>query len=682
MFRYPTRSAGVLLAAAGLGLAAPGGAVAQVSSAEALVAETENFQIFCIRSERCAASTIPAPDRAAAAEGLAELQAARGWLEGMGFPVARENLDAGTDDKKALRLQVDGEAVGKSCGEMTVACFRLDPLNRGSLYMPVEHVSDAGDGETLVHEYVHALQAPRDPGGAEWINEAVATAIGSAWLRKRTGQTQVYEPLYSMVLDREFHDGQDDPGYGKWDYLIDLGHKIGSPDGVGWLAQGAVMDAAANPALRDGNGMSLFYDAGVTGGQTFDKFFPEYVARFNNVEEGPADPDRTGRFMYYGDIARHSLSVPYTDARHEERFEGSAVAFSAHPMLLSLDVTPTPERPEAENILVAEVTVKGGDAEGDLRLVREHRLAPEKLRDALLIDGNDAPDELGFFRIAYTPPPDSDGRASFGLNVVTRPVSFIPPVCIQAGVPARFELDGVGDLMPENWRLRVDNGTAEGAVVTPARAGTVNIEVEIDSPVTRRETGIDPVQPKRTRVDLGSFDVAGSDCMVRLSMGDAVLTYVVQGEYTEFAAATGEAIYFSETDMALWQGGGWMQVPPMAKGMIMGQMRQNNLALRMENSDAQDNEGIFFARMPLIFSQRFAWSNLKGAMAPGGGRPELKAAPCPDGGNGCRSTVFDMEGHPIPVVFDAQRRPATVTFDGEQLHFSYGSWPVRRPPGW
>jgi len=60
----------------------------------------------------------------------------------------------------------------------------------------------------------------------------------------------------------------------------------------------------------------------------------------------------------------------------------------------------------------------------------------------------------------------------------------------------------------------------------------------------------------------------------------------------------------------------------------------------------------------------------------------LKAAPCPDGGNGCRSTVFDMEGHPIPVVFDAQRRPATVTFDGEQLHFSYGSWPVRRPPGW
>ncbi|MBI6630763.1 hypothetical protein [Pontibaca salina] len=86
-------------------------------------------------------------------------------------------------------------------------------LDKGRVILPVEYVDGLADGGTLVHEYVHTLQASRDDEGAHWLNEMVATAIGSAWVRKRTGQDEVYEPKYSMVLDREFWAENDNPGY-------------------------------------------------------------------------------------------------------------------------------------------------------------------------------------------------------------------------------------------------------------------------------------------------------------------------------------------------------------------------------------------------------------------------------------------------------------------------------------
>lgn len=679
--RFPFFSGTVLLMAVAM-VAHPPGARAEAPLAEALVAETTNFQLVCIERGRCAAATIPAADRAAAQMGLAELEKARDWLGGMGFPIDRENLDAGADGKKALRLQVNGAAIGKDCGPMASACHRMDPLYRGSLYLPAENISQIGNGKTLVHEYVHALQPAQNPERAIWINEAVATAIAGAWLRKRTGQSEVYEPQYSMVLDREFYDGEDDPGYGKWDYLIQLGYEIGSPDGIGWLAQQPVIDVAANRALRQGNGMGLFYDAGVTGGRTFDKFFPEYVARFNNVETDIEQPGRTGKYLYYGDISKHGVTVPFTDSSFTTQFDGTAAAFSAHPMLLSLNVTASPDRLATDNILLAQIDVTGAKAQDDLRLIREHRLAPEQLRDALLIDGNAPPKELGFFRVAYTPKPEVEAPTDFKLRVATHPVSFEPPTCFQAGKPAEFTLDGIDDMHPDNWRLRVDNGQAKGAIVTPARAGKIKIEVEIDSPITRRETGIDPVAPQRSRVELGTFDVSGSDCMVRLIAGKAVATYVAQGDFTEFAAPSGEAVYFSASDLALWERGNWRAVPAMAKGMILGKMKKNNVALRLEFPGAHEEEGDFISRMPLILTQRFAWSHLRNVLAPDGGKPQRQAAPCPDGSNGCRSTVIAMDGNPLPVVFDSQGRPVMITFQGEQVRFEYGNWPVRRPPRW
>ncbi|WP_336097755.1 hypothetical protein [Roseovarius sp. CH_XMU1461] len=658
--------------------------LAQASPEAAIVTESESFQLFCVSDGLCDAESLDAETRGQARATLKELQAARGWMAELGFPVARENLEAAQDGRKGLRFVREDAPSDVGCSEGSAACFRLNPLNKGRLNLPVRAVGDSDSVDTLVHEYVHAVQPARDPGALIWINEAVATAVAAAWTRKQGGAPGVYEPKYHMVLDREFHDGQDDPGYGKWDYLISLGEAIGSADGVGWLAEPEILDASTNAGLRGGTGMSLFYDTRLTGGQSFDQFFPRYVARFNNVEPTQETQlGRTSRYLYYGDIARHEFSLASPREAKEVALEGRATGFAAHPMLVSLEVAATPDSLPSENVFVADLWLAGALEKSDLSLIREHRLAPERHRDALLVDGNAPPPELGFFRVAYTPAPDrAAGAAKFLLKIGTRPVDFTPPDCFQAGQAGAFLVDGFGDLAPGNWRLHSDNGTVEGLVVTPARAGKITVSLDIDSPVTRGETGITPKRPKRSRVALGTFDVAAEDCMVRLTMGPAVFTYVARGSYTEIIAPGGEAMYFGAQDLAAWQGGHWVNVPAMAKGMILGKMKQGSAGLVFDYPGAHDAEGDFMSQMPRIWAERFSWSRLRKAAAPDGGSPKRRAAPCPDGGTGCRETVIAMDGHEVPVLFDAQGRPRRVVFDGQDVLFDYGSFPARRPPGW
>jgi hypothetical protein len=45
-------------------------------------------------------------------------------------------------------------------------------------------------------------------------------------------------------------------------------------------------------------------------------------------------------------------------------------------------------------------------------------------------------------------------------------------------------------------------------------------------------------------------------------------------------------------------------------------------------------------------------------------------------------TTLSMDGHAVPIFFDAQRRPVRVTLNGENVDFEYGTWQIRRPPGW
>ena len=540
-------------------------------------------------------------------------------------------------------------------------------------------MADMADDGTIVHEYVHGLQPALDPGAVKWINEMVAEAIGTAWVMKNGGASGVYEPNYSMVLDREFYDGKDDPGYGKWDYALEVGRRLGSRDAVAYLAQDGILDASRKGYATAMDAMKIWHDTALVRSATFDKVFPDYVARFNNVEEGGGGLDRTGRYFYYGAIARHDVEVTGAGAPFETELDGEAKAFAAHPMLLSLKVETADGSDPADNVMVADVEVVGGG--DDLTLVREPRRAREKTRDYFMLDGNAPPEELGFFRVAHTPPPDEDAAATFGLKVTTRPVSFDPPACLQAGQPGEMVVRGLDGMPADNWRLEVDNGTVDDLTITPARAGEVTVTLEIDSPITRRETGLDPKAPENTRVELGSYDVAADDCMMRLEIGPVAITYVSDGSFTEFRTDSGESMYFAATDLALWDGG-WQHVPAQAKAMIVSGMKRNNAMLRLDYPGAHDDEGDFMSQMPKIWSERFSWANLKNVRAMDGGTPKRRPVACPDGGSGCSGTTFSMDGNAVPVVFDAQRRPRLVTFDGHDVVFRYGTFDVRRPPGW
>ena len=528
----------------------PANAEQPVKVEDAIVAETEDFQIFCYTNKKCPASKVPKTQQRAAQRGLNELQKAREWLSGMGFDVSNAHMDSGRDGKKALRLQFDRTQHERNCNEMAAACRMLDHLDQGRVILPFENVGSLADGGTLVHEYVHTLQPARRDENVHWLNEMIATAIGSAWVRKRTGSSEIYEPKYSMVLDREFSDGNDDPGYGKWDYAIALGEKIGSQDGVAYLAQDQFVNAANNLEFRNGNSMALFYNKALVKSATFETFFPEYVSRFNNVEyggpetvvlDGEEKTVRTGDFLYYGKIegrieSTYLVDIPNIKAPFHTTFKGKAVPFAAHPMLLSLKVPPAGDWEPASNIFLAQVDVIGTSDADNLTLVREHRLAVEKHRDFMLIDGNAPPSELGFFRVVNTPAPDATDAMPFSLKISTRPVTFDPPNCFEAGESAEVTVVGMDGAAPDNWRLKVDNGNAKGLVVTPISPGKITIEIEIDSPITRTDTGIAPKAPMRTQINLGTYDVVRDDCMPPLA-GNMVLSY--DGELDDYWSSFG-----------------------------------------------------------------------------------------------------------------------------------------------
>jgi len=201
--------------------------------------------------------------------------------------------------------------------------------------------------------------------------------------------------------------------------------------------------------------------------------------------------------------------------------------------------------------------------------------------------------------------------------------------------------------------------------------GTYVVSVEVDG------ENMDPATGKV------AVEVVEEASMVRLTMGEAVATYAPEGDYTEYAAPGGMAMYFSPKDLAIWRGE-WQDVPPMAKEMLLSQMSATMpmLQLHAPGEEEAETDGPFFARMPHAFSKRFAWQNLQGARTSGGQPPERSGIDCPDGGAGCTTVTIGMAGNPVPVVFDAQNRPVSVEMAGRQLRFDYGNWNIRRPPGW
>ena len=642
-----------------------------------VLAETDRFQLLCRAADNCDDSAA----RKRTAQGtLAQMEQIRTWLDGMDFPPAGLLEHERASGKERLRLDHEPAAQGR-CGANATACHVTGLRDTSYILLPIDNFAAIlKKPSTLAHEYSHSRQPSNTPTGEKWLNEAVATAIGQSWGNKQGGGLGIDVPIYYMTLDQPFYEAAD-PGYGNWAYLLEVGKAMGSQDFVAYLSDASFMNASRLYSSAAG-AMKPFYAADKVGGQTFDKLFPRFVAQFNNMDQ---TGDAASAYSYYKDIARKEVKLAGTQAPEQLTFRGTANVYAAAPVHLKLEVgSEGADEAPKDRLLMADIEVVLSPKQDALTLVSEHRMGETQHRKSYMIAGATPPPELGLTRVVYAPKtlaPEGAAPTRFTLQVTTQPIQFNPPACFQAGQAAALEPVGFDPARADNWRLTTNNGTVDGLTVTPARAGKMELRLEVDSPVTRAPDTIAPKRPAVAKVSLGDFDVASTNCMIRLTMGRVQITYSTDGSYSEFQAPTGETMYFGPYDMALFHNG-WQVVPEMAKQMILSRMVAQMPVDGHVAPGEDEAQGVFLSRMPHAFSKRFAWANLRGTRDVNGNRARRVAADCPDGGSGCSGTTFSMDGNAVPVVFDAQRRPVSVQISSETMRFEYGYWDIRRPPGW
>lgn len=668
--------------------------MAFAASAESVtIATSENFQLSC----PAYVDTCDEREdlRLPAEQIVAEMERIRTWFDELGFPQKSSLIKV---DERELLLT--GRLSTDVCGDAAVACHRIDILAGVTrVWLPLDRLAElAMETGTLAHEYLHSRQPAEAAGAADWLREAVATAVGEAWNTRNGRVSGEYPPQYWLSLDLPFHQSDTknlaiDAGYRNWLYLLHLGERIGSEDRVAYLADPAFLnDRQYRIGGKSAAAMEPFYTAPTIGGASFDQIFPEFVSRYNNL-----DRYSDGKYYYYGAVREEALPIPDISLPTHEDYRGEVAAYAAAPLLLKLEVqkAPADTAPQVQ-LGLAEIEIVESDALEDLTLVAEHRLATSQHKISWLIDGSDPPDELGLYRIVHAPR-EFDVQASkapYSLRARMSPVDIETPLCFQRGKTEVIEFKGVDPDQVQNWRLISDNGSVDGLRITPKHAGDITLTLEVESPVTRQSGSLAPKSPRATKVSLGTFPVITEDCMVRLTMSasdaghDVVLTFSYDGEYTEFSSGVGPMMYSSASDMMFFNDGHWQDLPQPFKAQFLAMLMQSTPMpdFLAPGEDEVALDGVFFGRMPHAFSKRFSWQNLR--RVPGvDGKPVRRGrADCPRGGNGCTTVTFLMDGNPVPVIFDPHGRPAKVTFNnkGENavMEFEYGNWRIRRPPGW
>jgi len=670
----------------------------------------EHFAVECTDASLCGSELDDGKHTATAQELERQMERGYAWLKELGFPVDQSVLEKGeAEGTRALRLQANLEQKEKACYLANANACHISNLGHSSrMIIPLAKAgSISEDASTLVHEYVHSLQPLSDAGQLDWLKEAVPTAVGEQFSVLKQGLADgIYPPIYYLSLDLPMYENIEG-GYGVWAYLLATGERMGSKDSVAWLAAPKILEVATNPALSKGDaasGMKLFYDTALVAKKgatdageaaTFDKVFPAFVARFNTFEEAPWAVDAEGYRSrdsdtpYYTKVGNEIFEIEQAPSAASDTFKGQVPTYAASPILIQLEVTPVPDKEPKDTLMMVEMRVESDKHADDLRLVLEHRLAKERLRHQAMLDGSNAPDQLAFFRLVNAPDSYKGAAkpADYELKIEARPIALGMPRCAQTGLPFVLEPEGFELDDADNWRLETDNGTVDGLGVTPSHAGKMELTLEIDSLVTRAKKGIHWVKPKKTRVSLGTVEVQADDCMVRAVMGGpgrkATVTYSAAGDYSEFKIPGGGAMYHKPGDMAMWQDGGWVAMPPQMKGIMLGAFGNQLPIPSIDFGEDAVDDGHLMPRMPQIFSKRFAWSRARKLPGVDGKPVRRVGTACPDGGKGCTSATVVSDGHTVPVTFDAQGRPLHIDLGrGATMTFEYGLFDIRRPPGW
>lgn len=669
-----------------------------------------------------------------AAEMVQEMDRIKQWLDSLGY----DDAPLPFDDTRRVRVLAQHDAsshndlltenLPEGCGgSSTDACVIRS--RSGTSFIITHRAFGSGkySKAVLAHELSHLYTAV-SMSRTNWLNEALAEAVGLRWARSRHNLTDhsIDNPRVSMYLDVPFHEAAGG-GYEHAYYMLFVGERLKSRDVIAWQSRLTSLPDDSQ------NGMSYLYGSAV-GSQTFRVAFPAFVAGIN--------PSASAWGKYYANVPSIDEAWRKRGDQYVLTMRHGANAYTAAPIYFGKIGHPDAAADPKDNLMVAEIRLDDLEsaAPGDVRLAHEHRLMPtgaDQHRTRFLIRAEQS-NNLGLTRVIHAP--DRGGvsaKASYRMVVEATPVRFVLPTCLAPSASADLAegyeevLRGIG-----NYQLRVrGGGTLKGTVYTaPAGEATVNVQLRIQSPIT---TG-PAFQPQRRpdiEVDLGEMTVGKSCLMIRMTMDDAVGTWDGNRGYTQYRYRDGRLLFMGRKGGATFDEEGWKLIPPEqlnigpripAENLEMlrnapPQMREalRNLPpdARAAMSQALSNPGMggsdvlgnmtaglaglpammmggasttdTLGHLPKMFTEKFNWSTMtRAARAARPSGAVSAATACPAGisvASPCQSIVAQDRAHgeDVRMTYDAGRQLVAIRINGSDImRFEYGRFPITRPPGW
>jgi hypothetical protein len=651
-----------------------------------VLASTENFIVVCMpKVPGCEAGAEAGGQvalKARASTVAAEAERIKKWFAGLAYP----EIQLKKQDGKML-LMVGSQ---EECGAGSNACHIDSLVICGALVscrvivLPHENLLEGTVAkETLAHEMFHALNrtAAWFSPETKWLDEALSSAIGMAWAKKRGEPSKVG---FALSLDRAFHAGFEG-GYEKPEYFLLLGERLGSADKVRYVSDFFQL-------RNDGQyGMSFLYDK--AGSAPFDKLYPDFVARHNSMSRNYSESTdgEMAQGDFYDAVEKKRVRIADPSIDDFEDFELSVQPFASAPVhLTEINTSKNPGEEAKDLLMVARLQLRDSRRPQDLALVFEDTVARDG-KHAYLFSGHD-PIDGGFVRVTNAASTFEDtAPQDFKLRFQHQPVEFQLPNCVMAGNSAPIVLKGSLS-GAANWSVRTSAGRVDDLIFhAPAAPGEVKVTLEIRTHVTRKRSERSVATPNTVKIELGKITVAANACDIRMEfVGESVAaTYSSREDYTEYDVPEGNRFYVGNGRIAVFSPdeGGWVQFPPEAGPMLEGQMRMMLGAPSMMATPPWARPDVnMMRRMPQVFASWYDWNGLTDHLFPQQKKSTLgTSVACPTSGTGCVRLTFDGQGGGQgrgSATYDQQRRLVEIDGDGKILRFSYGQTNMQLPPGW
>lgn len=659
-----------------------------------------NFKFECDNAAVCAQSNSQREKVA-----LAELDAVRKWFDEMEYP--KSLLPPGKNFPQGKIITIIGPTGGCETEE-AFACVREDTVNSTSgkpAYFMIRVNTLTGDldtlRETLAHESAHTTILINYR--YKWLNEALSEAVGLRWMAKNYGRPfPEIHPTYPMDLNKTFSKGGWG-GYEKAPYFGFLASKIGggvepfknlAPFFQNWFPTG------------DTYYMRGLYDSKfVPEHAKFSKIFPEFIAKYNNMEEMiptvyKDEYDSSGNIIrspavsarrYYSPIHVGNLPILQVGSKYNHTLKFEVEPFSAHAVLPNIKISDDPSIKEVDRLAVVRHEISKAPRINDTSLIFEHELTSDRRHSYLALLDSSFKD-TGFMRITNAGDDfrkTSEQEVELDLNI--DPVSFEIPPCIKSGSPANFKLNGASAADVSNFRLEASAGRFDGLTYhPPSSEQEVTFHVVIESPITRAKIGIAPVKQPDRKVELGKQKLRKNACSIKMSINNsknesAIAIQDFDREFTEFQADKNSFLYVRRDEMIAKTKGKWS--PPLSGpmvSMIFNQMPMGSGALRGLLANVPGGRGTsamgFFSTIPAMTTETFTREMIVRMLGDEQMKPTLVT--CPDGAGECEQYSGRSQNHSVTAIYNTQNQLVGLQIDRERMTFEYNVPTEDIPPGW